>query len=674
LAIIFAEVWRQLLLRDAVGFAVSTDVDDGDGDGESVGGFPVVVRIIPMGTFSSSMALAHLNTCGSRALVLLLRQLKRAYWPWAWDTGLDDPRDGASGGGGGFLAAARAFLEETQEDGVAGSGSSGTRRGVDAATAAISAAAAHRLARGVWTSSGAGDLRRARAAAERLVVLCGSSSLYCPREKRDLAVLLVHCGELAAALDLLREYERDVKRGEASQADGRGTWQPSAAEGAAVEALVGVLPAVIAATEAAAAAVAADREGEGLGEGLEGGGIASGTRRKIPWALSPPSGAEGGGGERTWYRSPSVVVASPVAPQRRASLASARRPRAASALPSVSAVSSSSSSSIDIIDDIARAPVVVLGASGRTGAEVVRYCVSAGRPVRACTRSGAFDAATVLGDDALAAATVPWSSPLVTSARADVTQPDTLAAAVAGASMVIFAATAPANGANPDDVDHLGLVNAAAACIAADVPRLVVVSGAGVTKPQSPAYGFLNMFGRRMDAKVAGEDAVRALYRSSSSSSHSSHSSGSGGGGGGGARKASGASPSYTVVRPSGLLDGPPKGPGALAVNQGDEAAGFINRADVAACCVQAGDVAGAAGATFEVYDAGTAVATASLSVADILSDPKLAAAVALVTGQTFRRMMGGGGGGGDGVVTARERRGGDYASLLDGLHPDDEL
>lgn len=68
-----------------------------------------------------------------------------------------------------------------------------------------------------------------------------------------------------------------------------------------------------------------------------------------------------------------------------------------------------------IEDDDARAatPVVcVLGASGRTGAEVVRYCVSVGRPVRACTRSGRFDAAAMLGDDALAAATVPWSSPL----------------------------------------------------------------------------------------------------------------------------------------------------------------------------------------------------------------------------------------------------------------------
>ena len=42
----------------------------------------------------------------------------------------------------------------------------------------------------------------------------------------------------------------------------------------------------------------------------------------------------------------------------------------------------------------------------------------------------------------------------------------------------------------------------------------------------------------------------------------------------------------------------------------------FIDRADVAACGIEAGDVPGA---TFEMYDAATAVATASLSVADIL-------------------------------------------------------
>ena len=112
--------------------------------------------------------------------------------------------------------------------------------------------------------------------------------------------------------------------------------------------------------------------------------------------------------------------------------------------------------------------------------------------------------------------------------------------------------------------------------------------GAGVTKTQSPAYAFLNMFGARMDAKVAGEDAVRALYRDANRNTRAASE----------AQEAE--SSSYTVVRPSGLLDGPSRGPAALAVNQGDEAAGFVDRADVAACCVEAGAAPAAAGATFE--------------------------------------------------------------------------
>lgn len=42
---------------------------------------------------------------------------------------------------------------------------------MEAAVAAISKVAAWRLERGIWTSPGAGDLRRARAATERLVLL-----------------------------------------------------------------------------------------------------------------------------------------------------------------------------------------------------------------------------------------------------------------------------------------------------------------------------------------------------------------------------------------------------------------------------------------------------------------------------------------------------------------------
>lgn len=43
-----------------------------------------------------------LNTCTSEALVELLIYLKRAYWPFAWDTNVDDLSQGGHGSHGGF--------------------------------------------------------------------------------------------------------------------------------------------------------------------------------------------------------------------------------------------------------------------------------------------------------------------------------------------------------------------------------------------------------------------------------------------------------------------------------------------------------------------------------------------------------------------------------------------
>ena len=339
---------------------------------------------------------------------------------------------------------------------------------------------------------------------------------------------------------------------------------------------------------------------------------------------------------------------------------SPRRARAPRRLPVASAARA---------PDDTPASVVVIGASGRTGSAVCRHCVSLGLPVRACTRTGLADPTAILGDDA-PAAVVPWSSPLVRAVAADVTVPDQLPAVVAGASLVVFAATAPAGG-DPDAVDHRGLAETARACIAAGVPRLVVVSGAGVTKPASPAYRFLNLFGGRMDAKVAGEDAVRDLYRRAADANRRAPRDEA-------EREGDGTegyepTPSYTIVRPSGLLDGPGTGPGGLATNQGDEAAGFVDRADVAACCVAAGRSPATRGCTFEVYAAGTAVATETLSLADILSDPTAAAVAEALTQPTraARRLLGGGGETPGTKVTARERRGGSWDALFEGLQPD---
>ena len=292
------------------------------------------------------------------------------------------------------------------------------------------------------------------------------------------------------------------------------------------------------------------------------------------------------------------------------------------------------------------ASVLVIGASGRTGREVVRECLSRGIPVRAGTRDGAFDVAASLGEDVVAASVVPWTTPRVVPVLADVTRPETIARAIATAedetikiktpsppTLVVFAATAPARG-DPDAVDNRGLAAVANACVAANVPRLVVVSGAGVTPKNrdSPAYRFLNAFGGRMDAKASGETRVVAAFRESRELFETQKSS---------EKKLTSIQtdqyPSYTIVRPSGLTDAPRRGVACLATNRGDVAAGFVGRKDVAACVVACGFDARCAFASFEVYDRGTAVPAATLSVSEILSDPNAARVAAVLTGQAAR-------------------------------------
>jgi len=266
---------------------------------------------------------------------------------------------------------------------------------------------------------------------------------------------------------------------------------------------------------------------------------------------------------------------------------------------------------------------VLTGSNGRTGEECVRYCVATNRRVRALSRTGAVP---------------PISSPLVSSSRLDVSMGG-IESAVAGASVVIFAATASARG-DPRLVDNLGLEATAKACIAAGVERLVVVSGAGVTKHESQAYKFLNLFGRRMDEKVAGEQAVRRLFAGAP------------------------AHQDYTIVRPSGLLsDRAPLGAAGLELNQGDENAGFICRADVAAVCIECAFSPAAAHASFECYMQGTATATQNLRVSAILSNPTAAEVVKFVMREESRSSAP--------VITGREMRASEFPALFSKLQQD---
>jgi uncharacterized protein YbjT (DUF2867 family) len=201
--------------------------------------------------------------------------------------------------------------------------------------------------------------------------------------------------------------------------------------------------------------------------------------------------------------------------------------------------------------------VLVIGATGRSGAPMLAALRAAGyRKVRALVRDPAGARAKVAAD--------------VELVQGDVRDPASLAAALAGMQYVVSTLGAnsfndPAN--SPEKVDYEGVRNLAAAAKAAGVKHYVQVSSLGVTNPNHP----LNRFGKVMDWKLKGENALRA------------------------------SGVPYTIVRPGGLGDGP-GGQVGIRVAQGDKMeSGQIQRADVATVCVQALGNPDAFGKTFEI-------------------------------------------------------------------------
>ena len=267
-------------------------------------------------------------------------------------------------------------------------------------------------------------------------------------------------------------------------------------------------------------------------------------------------------------------------------------------------------------------PICVIGCNGRTGTEVVSYCLSKGIPIVATSRGGAYNAK----DDVVTSS----NSKLLKEMVCDVTVASTVEAAVAGSRGVVFAASASKQGGPPSAVDNAGLVSAAKACIDAKVPHLVIVSSGAVTKPSSPVYQFLNLFGKIMEEKIKGEDEVRRLYAEHNSGSENKL--------------------TYTVIRPGGLTLDPPRGADAVELNQGDTKSGRISRADVAALCIESisyPELTG--GTTFECYDADTGAPLATVGLSNIAKKK--------TDGEVF--------------VSGKERRGATYKDLFSGLDKD---
>uniref|UniRef100_A0A7S3UTL3 NAD(P)-binding domain-containing protein n=1 Tax=Heterosigma akashiwo TaxID=2829 RepID=A0A7S3UTL3_HETAK len=273
-------------------------------------------------------------------------------------------------------------------------------------------------------------------------------------------------------------------------------------------------------------------------------------------------------------------------------------------------------------------PVVVLGAGGKTGKECVYSLLRNGVPCIATSRSGApqLDAAAV----AAAGGGKKKEGALLSFAAANVVQETTLTEVITpGIAGVIFAASASKKGGTAKEVDYEGLVKVAKACIAAEVPRLVVVSSGGVSKPDSAVYKFLNLFGEIMKYKVMGEDEVKALYAAAGNPALG-----------------------YTVVRPGGLTEEPAKGVAALELNQGDTKSGRIARADVAEIAVRALLDPAAKNTVFECYDADTSKPLNAVGASNIMKK-KTSTEEAAATS------------------TGLERRADSWGGLFKGLKPD---
>lgn len=178
LAIIASDILRKLVKRGTLTHWVKVVPNAGSSDG-----IPLVDLMIPGHGPNIDM-----NACSLDALRMINIHLKRAFWPFSWQS--NDPV------AGGFIGASKTFLDGASS----------------AESEAIARAALHRLQRGVWTSPGAGDIRRALAACERLVLLNGQGT---PKKsqataRRDYAILLLHVGRFEEAKRELLRYKELV--------------------------------------------------------------------------------------------------------------------------------------------------------------------------------------------------------------------------------------------------------------------------------------------------------------------------------------------------------------------------------------------------------------------------------------------------------------------------------
>jgi uncharacterized protein YbjT (DUF2867 family) len=217
------------------------------------------------------------------------------------------------------------------------------------------------------------------------------------------------------------------------------------------------------------------------------------------------------------------------------------------------------------------APVLVVGATGRTGRLIVGRLLERGVSVRALVRDAAK------GDEVLRSE--------VPQFVADVRRVETLMEPMAGVSAVIIATCSSAErDNNAEMVDYFGTRNLIEQAAAADVELVVFIS----TIYASRSEHYQDVEPTSLGWKARAEEVIR------------------------------GSGIPYCIIRSGWLTDG--GGGEPLAVSQGDTAEGHISRADLANVCTQLLFVPEARGKTFEVVAAPTVQASSLASAVTALT------------------------------------------------------
>jgi len=191
--------------------------------------------------------------------------------------------------------------------------------------------------------------------------------------------------------------------------------------------------------------------------------------------------------------------------------------------------------------------VLVVGATGRTGAWVVKRLQHHKIDFHLFVRSGK-KALELFGPEVIDKLTI-----------GSVEHSEEIKAAMGNATALICAVggnvTDP-NAPPPSAIDRDGIARLAAIAKESGVKHFILISSLAVTKPEHP----MNKYGQVLTMKLAGENEVRRLFSEPGYS--------------------------FTILRPGGLIDGPPLNH-ALHFDTGDRiTTGVIDRSDVAEVAV----------------------------------------------------------------------------------------